>query len=106
MSAVPLVAIGLVFTVLPAVVVYVSLHWNYDGSTTATPFRVFQMGYTVGAVVLVGCAIAIPLAVRGAIGTGPAVFAPFLDVAGPTVLLGLGTIVVALGSYAVAARRY
>lgn len=105
MSVVAAIALGLLFIALPLAVIYLALVRHYDGSTTATPFQAFQGTYAVGGLLLVGSAVVTPFAVRGSIGTGPAVFAPFLHVVGPAVLLGFGTVVVALGAYGVAVRR-
>ncbi|SFR92474.1 hypothetical protein SAMN05216559_1079 [Halomicrobium zhouii] len=98
-------AISLFLVAAPVVAIYWLLEWAYDGRKTAVSFRAFRACYAVGGVTLVAATVAIPLSIRGALGTGPAVLAPLLHVVDWILLFGLGFLVVALVAYAVAARR-
>lgn len=98
-------AISLVLVAAPVVAIYLLLEWAYDGRKTAVSFRLFRACYAVGATALVAGTAAVPLSIRGTLGTGPAIFAPLLHVLEWVILSGLGLFVLALVAYGAAARR-
>lgn len=98
-------AISLVLVAAPVVTLYWLFDRNYAGRKTLTSYRAFRACYAVGGALLVAGTVAVPLAIRGALGTGPAVFAPLLHVLGWPIISGLGLVILALLAYGVAARR-
>ncbi|MCU4801301.1 hypothetical protein OB920_13050 [Halobacteria archaeon HArc-gm2] len=98
-------AISLVLVAAPVVALYWLLDRRYNGRKTAAPYRAFRACYAVGGATLVAATVAVPLSIRGAVGTGPSLFAPLLHVVDWLLLFGLGFLVVVLVAYGVAARR-
>jgi|GEM_PF-2622059 len=99
------IGLGLVLVTAPVVAIYWLLEWGYDGPKTVRSYRAFRACYAVGTTAFVAGTVAVPLSIRGAIGTGPAIFAPLLQVLDWMILSGLGLLVLAFGSYWVVAWR-